>query len=473
MSKLKRIVVFFQKTFKSSIAFLLFTFLFLPSTVSAHAFGQNYTLSIPFSLYFYGAGTVVILSFLVAGFFLKPDKAKVLNSQIPLPGFINRVVFSPTIKLMAKITSLGFFLLTILSGFFGSSDSLQNFNVVFFWIIFWLGFTYLSAIFGPIWSVLNPWKIIIELIELLTGTIHPKVKYPLQLGYLPALFFIFGFIWLELLSNGLAINPKNLSILITGYTFFTVFAVFIFGEMWFLKGEFFSVFFDLIAKVSPFDFQKNGAYVRFPFMKLTSLDSSDLSLLIFIIFILSSTAYDGVRASTNWNKIYLSQTQSGQTLMLILSPLVFLILYLLSISLIKILVKTNLNVYQLSLRFAFSLLPIALVYNIAHYFTLFLIQGQSVISIISDPFSLGWNLFGTSGYKINTGIIGAKQVWNTQVFLIVSGHVAAVIISHFLAFKIFEDHKKAIISQIPMLILMVFYTVFGLWILSQPLRIGG
>ena len=49
-------------------------------------------------------------------------------------------------------------------------------------------------------------------------------------------------------------------------------------------------------------------------------------------------------------------------------------------------------------EFVLSLVPIALVYAVAHYFTLFVIQGQYALSLASDPFGFGWDLFGTVDY---------------------------------------------------------------------------
>ena len=52
---------------------------------------------------------------------------------------------------------------------------------------------------------------------------------------------------------------------------------------------------------------------------------------------------------------------------------------------------------SLAPEFVLSLVPIALVYAIAHYFSLFVIQGQYVVPLLSDPFGKGWDLFGTAG----------------------------------------------------------------------------
>ncbi|MEX0652074.1 MAG: hypothetical protein WD153_01260 [Candidatus Paceibacterota bacterium] len=74
-------------------------------------------------------------------------------------------------------------------------------------------------------------------------------------------------------------------------------------------------------------------------------------------------------------------------------------------------------------------------------------------------------------YAINFQVINLKNLWNWQVGVIVLGHIIAVYISHMIALRLFKDKKNALRSQYPMLILMVFYTVFSLWIMAQPIII--
>jgi hypothetical protein len=123
---------------------------------------------------------------------------------------------------------------------------------------------------------------------------------------------------------------------------------------------------------------------------------------------------------------------------------------------------------DLGLKFAYTLIPIAVVYNAAHYYTLLLTSGPQIIPLLSDPFGFGWNIFGTPSVNINV-IPAADLIWHTQVLLILIGHIAGVFLAHIIAVNVFKSSKHALISQIPMLILMVFYTVIGLWILSQPI----
>jgi uncharacterized protein YneF (UPF0154 family) len=116
-----------------------------------------------------------------------------------------------------------------------------------------------------------------------------------------------------------------------------------------------------------------------------------------------------------------------------------------------------------------SLIPISLAYHLAHYLSYLLIVGQYMIPLASDPFGFGWNLFGTSRYMVNIGIVNARFVWITSVIAIVVGHIIAVFLAHVTARRLLRDNRAVLRSQIPMLVLMVGYTMISLWILAQPL----
>ena len=88
---------------------------------------------------------------------------------------------------------------------------------------------------------------------------------------------------------------------------------------------------------------------------------------------------------------------------------------------------------------------------------------------MSDPFGLGWDLFSTANYRINIGIINAKAVWHLSIVVIVVGHMVAVYLAHVTALRVFLDRRRALLSQLPMIALMVAYTSFSLWILAQPI----
>ncbi|MBB1631952.1 hypothetical protein A9975_13890 [Cupriavidus sp. UME77] len=94
-----------------------------------------------------------------------------------------------------------------------------------------------------------------------------------------------------------------------------------------------------------------------------------------------------------------------------------------------------------------------------------------MVKLVSDPLGVGWNLFGTARMDFPPIILGASAIWHTQVGLILAGHIASVFLAHIEALRLFRDTRRALLSQLPMLALMVVLTAGGLWVLSMP--IGG
>ena len=122
---------------------------------------------------------------------------------------------------------------------------------------------------------------------------------------------------------------------------------------------------------------------------------------------------------------------------------------------------------SLERAFLLSLVPIALVYAVAHYFSLLIVQGQFLIPLASDPLGRGWDLFDTAGVMPKLNVFAPNTIWYLQVGALVAGHVAGLAVAHDRAIATFRERGPALRSQLPMLALMVFYTVTGLWLLSQ------
>ena len=160
------------------------------------------------------------------------------------------------------------------------------------------------------------------------------------------------------------------------------------------------------------------------------------------------------------------------TLGLLMAPTLLLVLYLIFCLAMRSLAGERVPISEVAGAFVFSLVPIALAYNIAHFLSLLLINGQLIIPLASDPFGAGWNVFGTAGYEPNTTIVGAKFVWFLSVAVIVAGHIASVYAAHVIALRRLGDSHAALRSQYPMLALMVGYTAISLWILAQPIVEG-
>ncbi|MES2491516.1 MAG: hypothetical protein V4607_17155 [Pseudomonadota bacterium] len=467
-----------------------------PSAAQAHSFGKLYNLPVPLWMYVYGAAAALLLSFLIVGYFLQAPK----HSDAPASGGdLTQSKFMRVlrrIKLLSALKLFSVFMLglCIVTGLLGSQDPYRNINMTFFWVIFMLGFSYITALIGDLYSAINPWRVIAETMgRVFKNYTRGLWAYPASLAYWPAMILYAGFIWIELFMFN---RPSSLAKMLMIYSAINLLGVWLVGtQAWFRYCEFLSVFLRLTAKMAPLHYQEGKLRWRLPFAGLVEERAEHWSLLIFILFMLSSTAFDGLHATAAWFKLFwmdpygLLEPWVGkvpiasyaivrpyyvayETLWLLLSPFLYLAFYLLFIALAKLVTRSKLSVHELALSFAFSLLPIALVYNMTHYYTLLLTQGVQIISLLSDPFGFGWNLFGTAGLYRAPILPAMGLVWHSQVGLILFGHIVSVYLAHLEALRVFPTRRQAVISQIPMLFLMVVFTAVGLWILAQPITAG-
>ncbi|MCP5107194.1 MAG: 4Fe-4S binding protein [bacterium] len=123
----------------------------------------------------------------------------------------------------------------------------------------------------------------------------------------------------------------------------------------------------------------------------------------------------------------------------------------------------------LFIKFAYGLLPIALFYHIAHNVEHFFMEGQKMVVLVSDPFGYGWDLFGTANMQV-TSILSLQTIWYIQVVMIIIGHVFGIIITHKHSYQIFDSRGAAVKSQIPMIALMIMFSVLSLWLVAQPMQ---
>ena len=456
----------------------------------AHSFGVMYTLPIPFWMYAFAVSATLALSFLMIGFFATGQSPERVARPIEIQGVVPRAVWT-----ILRGLSVVLLVLTILTGLFGTQNPFNNFSLTFFWIGFVLGFAYLTALVGDLYAFINPWRVLCDMIERLRPmAFKGRVPYPAWLAYYPALALYMGFIWLELFGQT---TPRKVGLILAAYTILNFAAAALFGaEAWFRYGEFFAVFFRLLGKISPLAYAQSPApgskitvRLRRPFIGLIEETADHPSILFFVLFMLSSTAFDGVHETLPWVQVFWRYVYpplawaidrpysffvgiyyDWQWAMLWLSPFIYFTIYLLFIWMTT---GRDWGLRERALLFGYSLIPIAFGYNISHYFTLLFTDAPRLLPLISDPFGAGGDLFGTAQFvhqPMNPP--PARFVWHIQVGLILLGHVVSVYLAHAQALRIFPEGRKALWSQFPMLVLMIALTSVGLWILSLPIGAG-
>ncbi|HZP11919.1 MAG TPA: hypothetical protein VFB36_05815 [Nevskiaceae bacterium] len=439
------------------------TSLLFPLSAAAHGFGALYNLPVPLWLYGWGASSALVLSFFVVAFFATSSTAAPLSRRSDDA--------LPRLRPLGAAIGVVLLLLCIATGLFGNRDPYRNFSMTFFWVVFALGCLYLAALVGDFWAAINPWRLLTRPFD------RARVRYPERFGDWPAAALYVGFVAFELFNHG---KPSTLGAMLLGYTVLNMAGVATIGaSAWFTHCELFSVLFRLAGKMA---LRGQALYRERP---------ASVATLTFALAMLSTTVFDGLRATQWWVNLFwrdggfvanLAGTRpilayadlrswfiAWESFWLVASPFLYLGAYLAAIATAKLITRNHRSIRELALDFGYTLLPIALVYNLTHYATLILTQGTKIVSLASDPFGWGWNLLGTA-HSLRAPILpGMGVVWHTQVALIVIGHIASVYCAHLVALRIFPTRRAALVSQLPMLALMVAFTVAGLWILAQPL----
>jgi hypothetical protein len=480
--------------------------LLLPGAAAAHFFAQPYTLPVPFEMYAWGATAALLLSFVVVGVFatvpgrVQAGGAAALRRVLPASTPSER---GGALLRAARTCSLALLVVCIAAGLFGAQNPFGNFAMTFFWIVFVLGIAYAVALVGDFYAAVNPWKVLVDVLErFLPDRFTARDPYPAWLAYYPALVLYMAFIWIELFGK---LMPRGLALALLVYTVINVIGAARYGKAaWFRYGEFFAVFMRLMGKMSPWArpwdpaerAQAAPRRWRFPFVGLLEERADHLSLVLFILFMLSSTAFDGLHstlpfANIFWKGLYpvigpLFTPAPGrqfelstdlyyfwQWCSLFASPFVYVAVYVAFVWGVRALTRATMTVRELVLVFALPLVPIAFVYHVTHYYTLLVAQAGQIVRLASDPLGIGWNLFGTAPWRIDPVLIDIGTIWHTQVALILAGHIASVYLAHVEALRLYQAPKRAAVSQLPLLVLMMIFTTFGLWILSMPLATGG
>ena len=449
----------------------------------AHGLVARSDLPIPEWLFGWAAAMVLVVSF-VALAILWPEPRLEREGWRPLPAWLGRVLTSRAVEILCGAIGIFLFGLVIYTGLEGVQSSTANFAPTFIYVIFWLGFVPASVLLGDVFRAFNPWRAIGRAVAWVAktaarGDLPAPLTYPEKLGRWPAAAGIFAFAALELVaSNG--DRPENLAIAVLIYSAVTFIAMALYGvERWCDRGEAFSVYFNLFSRISPVETRGREIGLRKPLSGLAALPPAAGTVPLLAVMI-GSVTFDGASEAQPWTDISPDLAQFFQDLGL--TPqhsleLAFLLGLILAVLLVYGFYRLGVlgarsvgggfSANQLANAFVHSLVPIALAYVAAHYFTLLLFQGQAMAYLASDPLGDGSDIFGTANTQIDYTIIGGETTWYFQVGFVVVGHVAALVLAHDRALALYTDAKQAVRSQYWMLAVMVGFTSLALWLLSQ------
>lgn len=471
-----------------------------PWPVEAHGFERPFPLPVPLSLYLGGAAAAVAVSFAVTAL-LGRRPAEPSHRLRRLPGWLARAsVALPFIGTLWWVATI----------VVGISGAVHDFlPAVLFWVLLWVGVPILSALVGNPWPSLSPFRALVAVLEralrpLGLRTLGGLVDYPVAFGRWPAVAFLFGALCFELVVPG-SFAGDTIGWLLLVYSGLTLLGILVFGATaWLRNAELFEVLFGWFGRIGPVGRRSVSRVLceecpegcnpdrcvdcpdctvtratgeqepvfRPWFAGLTEVRTANWSDAAFILLALAGVSYDGLRETVAWGAVVtvlfdpiergigpLNTIIALDAIGLAGLWLLFLLAFGLATLVTRVIARGAASRSELAGRYAATLLPIAAGYLIAHYFTL-LLQGIIWLpALLSDPRSVAPDV----------GWVPSQVIWYASVAAIVIGHIAAVILAHRLATG--EGRGRALLVGLPLVLLMLGYTVFSLWIIAQPLTV--
>ena len=428
----------------------------------AHGVGSRQDLPLPFTAVLIGAAVALLVSFIALGA-LWPEPKLRADSGLPLPSLVARTLSSRVFKGFWVTLALLLTAWTLMALVFGMDDANNPVPyVVYVWL--WVGLAALSLIFGPVWAWLNPIRLLHGGLTRLARLDPESLMTAWSPGYWPAALGLFAFTWLELIAPDRT-TLLVLRVAIGAFVLIDLLGALVFGRGWFSRADPFEVWSRLYGSLSPLARRSDRVWVLRSPLHGANAVAVDRGLLATASVMLGSTAYDGFSSEPRWYTFVQSSALPSELLMtaglLGMCLVVALSLHLAAALSARL---AGIPVRGLAGQFAPSLLPIAAGYVVAHYWSLWIFEGQNAWIKLSDPLGIGANWLGTAGLTANAALLQPTLVATIQVVAIVTGHVLGVVLAHERAVTLFE-RRVAVVGQVPLLALMVGYTCGGLLLL--------
>ncbi|MBK0326365.1 hypothetical protein I5535_03570 [Rhodobacteraceae bacterium F11138] len=448
--------------------------LLAPQQAQAHASEQGFVLLLPTDAYIAAGTACVALTVLLLAL---------------LPGSVTAALFRPVafgLRIRAAgvapiVSCLSCLLLATLvwAGLYGPRDPLTNPLPLAVWTVWWVALVTVQGVLGDVWRWLNPWTGPVAVTRRLLR-LPVLFRLPAWLGQGGSVATFLGFA-MFMLADPAPADPARLATVVAGYWLFTYIALLMFGPRWYWRGEGIALLMRNYASLGLF-----GATGGKPGFGLTGWQAvahrvPRAGAAVFMVVMLGTGSFDGLNETFWWLDLMginplefpgRSAVVKQNAVGLLVANAALVSIFGLTVWLGLRLAGGDLDPVRAFCLFAPTILPIALGYHVAHYLTSFLVDGQYVLAVMNDPLARGEDLLGLGTFYVTTGFFNAQDsvriIWLSQAGAVVAGHVIAVAMAHAIAVRLLGDNRRAALSQAPLAVFMVLYTLFGLWLLASP-----
>lgn len=432
----------------------------------AHGVGSRTDLPLPRDYVVVGAAVALVASFAALAALWRTPRLHGDLAGRPLPPGLARLLDSRLLTAALRAVVLALSLLVLVVALFGKPASQENLAPWALYVTFWVGLVPASLLLGPVWARLNPLRTLYAGIARVTGP-APMAHLLPRLGVWPGALALLAFAWMELAAPGRS-EPRRVGLFLLLYVVVQLFGAVWFGAGWFAQGDGFEVWSRLLGRLAVLGRRADGVLVWRNPLDGVSGQPAVPGLWAVVVVLIGTTGFDGVTRTTWWQEW--RHGQEGDTLAATVTMLAVValagLLYLVGAGLAGR-VAGRAGVLD---RYAPSLVPIAAGYAIAHYFSLFLLDGQTTWILASNPFGQdGVDLLGTYGWAVNYTLVSPRTISVVQAVAIVGAHLVGLVLAHDRALEIDAEEggrpHQPWTSQLPMLLVMVVLTCSGLLLL--------
>ena len=434
--------------------------------VFAHGIGGAKDLPIPVEYFLAGGSAALAISFIVLTLAWRRPRFDAATGGVALPAGFVAVVDSAWFAWALRALGLAFFLYVAWAAVAGP-DLLVNPTFGVFYVILWVGLVPASLLFGAFYRAVNPVRTLHLLFSKVTGGDERQgvLDLPRGVGLWPASLGLFAFVWLELVypqSTYLAV----VRLWVAAYVAIVVLGAAVFGSRWISAADPFEAYSTLVGRLSVFGRRQDGTLVlRNP---MSNLDGTPAvpGLVATVSVLFGSTAFDSFQDSPFW--VGLTQSSTVSSVVLDTGALLGFCLVVgvtFAVATMATGVEPGTDRRDLPGLFAHSVVPIIVGYVVAHYLSYFVEVGQQTLVLLSDPLARGDDLLGTGGWQVSYWLSSHPTTLAVvKVLAVVTGHVLGVVAAHDRAMRLLP-RRHQLTGQLPLLFVMVFYTVTGLYLL--------
>lgn len=422
---------------------------------AAHGVGVRGDLPLPLWVVTYGAVGVLVVSFLL----LVRWWPQARWPQAPAGVALGRLPRWPlAVTRTAGLVGLA---LVVAAGLTGPATTAENLAPFALYVAVWVGGQFASAAVGPIWRAVDPMAAVAALLR----RWGDPPRWLARIGVWPAVVGLLGFTWLELVHPDPG-DPRVVGTAIAVAVGVLLLGALWWGPSWIRAADPFAALFHILAQAAPLTVDSaRRLRLRPPVVGLVDLRPEPGTTAL-ILSLLGTTTFDGLSRTDLWATLLGGRvgwaTVPWGTLGLLATVAAVAAAYRWAI--VQAARLTGEPAAELWDRFAHSLVPIAVAYSVAHYFSLLVFEGQRLLALLSDPLGRGWDLLGTAGWTVDFTAVSTTTIAAVQVGAVVLGHVAGVVLAHDRAVALFPA-EVATRSQHAMLAVMVGYTVGALLLL--------